>query len=58
MSSLQVEWYRVIDERDAPLVAKLEGLVFDARTGNMPATVDADDPHRPSELLELAFERS
>lgn len=56
-SGYQVEWCRVIDEHDAPLVAKLEGLVFDASTGHMLAAVDADDPARPSELLELAIER-
>ncbi len=56
-SSCQVEWCHVIDEHGAPLVAKLEGLVFDASTGNMLATVDADDPDRPSELLELAIVR-
>lgn len=54
-SSYQVEWCRVLDEHDAPLVAKLEGLAFDVRTGNMLATIDADDPDRPSELLELAI---
>ncbi len=58
LGSYRVEWCRVIDQHDAPLVAKLEGLVFDASTGNMLATVDADDPERPSELLELAMERS
>ena len=57
-SSYHVEWCRVIDEYGAPLVAKLEGLVFDARTGNILASVDADDPDRPSELLELAMEQS
>ena len=57
-SGYQVEWCRVIDDRETPLVAKLEGLVFDPSTGNMLATVDADDPDRPSELLELALERS
>ncbi len=56
--SYRVEWCQVIDEHGAPLVAKIEGLVFDQHTGNMLASVDADDPDRPSELLELAIQRA
>lgn len=56
MSGHQVEWSRVLDERGAPLVAKLEGIVVNQVTGTLLTTVDADDPERPSELLELALE--
>ncbi len=56
LSGHQVEWSRVVDERGAPLVAKLEGIVVNDETGTLLAAVDADDPDRPSELLELAIE--
>lgn len=45
-------WSPVIELDGARLVAKLEGLAW--WRGRWFATVDADDPDRPSELLELA----
>lgn len=40
----------------APIHAKLEGLAFvPGAPGRLYATVDADDPARPSELLELSI---
>jgi len=50
----RARWARVFDERGAPLVAKIEGLA--ARRGRLLATVDADDPDRPSDLLELVLD--
>ena len=47
-------WAPITDERGAPLAVKVEGL---ARAGadRALATVDADDPDRPSELLEIVL---
>jgi hypothetical protein len=56
MSGYDVHWRPIVDEHGAPLVAKIEGLVVDPRTGHWLATIDADDPARPSELLEIALE--
>ena len=44
-------WAPIHDELDRPLTAKVEGLV---RVGDRwLASVDADDPDHPSDLLEL-----
>jgi hypothetical protein len=56
MSGYDVDYVRILDEHGAPLVAKIEGLAWDARTRHWLATIDADDPARPSELLEIALE--
>jgi hypothetical protein len=47
-------WATVVDRDGAPLAAKLEGLV--RWDGRWLAAVDADDPARASELLELVLE--
>ncbi len=49
-------WTRIVDEENAPLLAKIEGLVALPTRDRVLATVDADDPARPSELLELTLE--
>lgn len=48
---------RVGGGRSTPIDAKLEGLAFAPAAGpdRLYATVDADDPARPSELLDLAI---
>jgi hypothetical protein len=51
-----VTWRRVVDERGAPLVAKIEGLVVVRETDRLLVVIDADDPARPSELLEVAVD--
>lgn len=54
----RARWCRIVDEHGAPLVAKIEGLAMiddaGAGPGRLLATVDADDPGRASDLLELA----
>lgn len=49
-------WARVVDENGAPLTAKIEGLVGADDTGRLLAAIDADDPARPSELLEVVLD--
>ena len=49
-------WCQIADERGAPLVVKIEGVVALPGGGRLLATVDADDPSRPSELLTLALD--
>jgi len=45
----------LVDEAGAPLLDKVEGLALDPREpGRAWVVVDADDPHRASELCELA----
>lgn len=51
----RARWARVTDERGAPLAAKLEGLAATPTGDRVLGAVDADDPERPSELLELAL---
>ena len=57
---LGVHWTRIVDEDGGQLVAKIEGLSHGGRggAGRMFATIDADDPDRPSELLEIALDGS
>jgi hypothetical protein len=57
MSSYRVDGFPIVDEHGSLLAAKIEGLVVDPRNGHCLATIDADDPARPSELLEIALER-
>lgn len=45
-------WAAILDEDGRPLTAKVEGLVRFG--GRWLASIDADDPERPSDLLELA----
>ncbi len=44
-------WAPILDEHGRPLTAKVEGLVRFG--GRWLASIDADDPARPSDLLEL-----
>lgn len=49
-------WAPILDETGRPLTAKVEGLVrFE---GRWLASIDADDPARPSDLLELELAAS
>jgi hypothetical protein len=52
---LGVRWCRVLDEKGDPLVAKIEGLSFIRSRWAVMATIDSDDPERPSELIEIEF---
>ena len=49
-------WAPVVDQDGGPLIAKLEGLV--RWDGRWLASVDADDPDQPSDLLELVLDGS
>ncbi len=49
----QPRWARVVDERGAPSCDKIEGLA--AIAGRLYGVIDADDPDRPADLLELAL---
>lgn len=48
-------WMRVLDERGDLLVAKIEGIAAGPAPDRIFAAIDADDPARPSELLEVAL---
>lgn len=52
----QVRSWRVVDESGAPLVAKIEGLAALPDRRGFLVAIDADDPARPSELLELTLD--
>ena len=52
-STYDEKWSISYDERGAPLAVKVEGLA--AAGDRVLATVDADDPDRPSELLEIVL---
>jgi hypothetical protein len=51
----RIRWARVVDETGAPLVAKIEGIVAGLDPDRVLVAIDADDPARPSELLEVAL---
>jgi hypothetical protein len=46
---------RVLDEQGAPLIAKIEGIVAGLAPDRVLVAIDADDPARPSELLEISL---
>ena len=49
-------WAPILDVDDTPLTAKVEGLV--RHRDRWLASIDADDPDRPSDLLELELTRA
>ncbi|HUQ04937.1 MAG TPA: hypothetical protein VM261_20685 [Kofleriaceae bacterium] len=50
-----IRWSRAVDETGAPLVAKIEGIVAGLAPDRFLVAIDADDPARPSELLEISL---
>ncbi len=54
IAGTRARWTAVVDEHGARLPAKIEGLAVHG--DRVLATVDADDPDRPSTLLELVLD--